>query len=215
MTAPTILLSGLALVSAALYFRARYRGPQAQVHLFKPLTTALILSVALLAPDPPAALYKWLVVAGLVFSLAGDVFLMLSGDYFVAGWAAFLIAHLVYIAAFVSDGGPYWSIWPLLAGLAYGLATLRYLWPHLGRMKAPAALYMLVIVLMAWQAAGRIPQGSGLSAWLAFGGAVLFVASDSIMTVYRFAKPSASAPFIYMSAYYLAQWLIAMSVVAG
>jgi uncharacterized membrane protein YhhN len=211
----TILLSGLALVSAALYLRARHRGPQSQVYLFKPLTTALILAIALLAPDPPSALYKWLVVAGLALSLAGDIFLMLPGDYFVAGWAAFLMAHLVYIAAFVSDGGPYWSIWPLLVGLAYGVTILRYLWPHLGRLKAPAAVYMLVIVLMAWQAAGRIEQASGLSAWLAFAGALLFIASDSIMTIYRFVRPFASARFIYMSAYYLAQWLIAMSVVAG
>ena len=180
LTAPTILLSGLAMVSAALYLRARYSGPRSQVYLFKPLTTGFILSIALLAPDPPSALYKWLAVGGLLFSLAGDIFLMLSGDYFVAGWAAFLIAHLVYIAAFVSDGGPYWSIWPLLVGLAYGIVILRYLWPHLGRFRAPAALYVLVIVLMAWQAAGRIPQGSGLSAWLALAGAVLFVASDSV-----------------------------------
>ena len=215
MTVPTILLSGLTLVSAAVYLRARYHGPQSQVYLFNPLTTALILSVTLLAPDPPSALYKWLVAAGLAFSLAGDIFLMLPGDYFIVGWAAFLLAHLVYIAAFVSDGGPYWSIWPLLLGLVYGVAILRYLWPHLGRLKAPAALYMLVIVLMAWQAAGRIEQTSGLSAWLAFAGAVLFLASDSIMTIYRFARPFASAPFMYMGAYYLAQWLIAMSVVAG
>ena len=164
LTAPTILLSGMALISAALYLRARYRGPRSQVYLFKPLTTTLILSVALQAPDPPSVLYKWLVVAGLAFSLAGDIFLMLSRDYFVAGWAAFLIAHLIYIAAFVYDGGPYWSIWPLLVGLAYGVLILRYLWPHLGRLKTPATIYMLVIVLMAWQAAGRIVQGFGLSA---------------------------------------------------
>jgi uncharacterized membrane protein YhhN len=183
--------------------------------LFKPLTTALILSLAVLAPDPPSALYKWLIVAGLAFSLVGDILLMLSRDTFIAGWAAFLLAHLAYIAAFVSDGGPYWSIWPLLVGVVYGVVVLRYLWPHLGRLKAPAALYMLVIILMAWQAAGRIAQGSGPSAWLAFAGAILFVASDSIMTIYRFARPIHSARFIYMSAYYLAQWLIAMSVVAG
>ena len=215
LTALIILLSTLAPVSAVLYLRARYRGSQSQVYLFKPLTTALILSVALLAPDPPSASYKWLVVAGLTFSLAGDIFLMLPRDIFIAGWAAFLVAHLFYVAAFVSDGGPYWSTWLFLVGLIYGAVILRYLWPHLGRLKAPAAVYMLVIIVMAWQAAGRIAQGAGLSAWLAFSGALLFVASDSIMTIYRFARPFASGPLIYMSAYYLAQWLIAMSAVAG
>jgi uncharacterized membrane protein YhhN len=215
MMATTTVLSGLALVSAVLYMRAVYRGPEDQVYLFKPLTTALILIVALLAPDPPSLLYKWLIVAGLLFSLIGDVFLMLPGNYFIAGLSAFLLAHLAYIAAFVSDGGPYWSPWLLLIGLVYGYFILRYLWPYLGRVKWPATAYMLVIIVMAWQAAGRIAQGSGLSGWLAFAGAIFFVASDSILTINRFARPFDSARLIYMSAYYLALWLIALSVVAG
>ena len=215
MMATTILLSLLALVSAALYMKAIYRGPKFQVYLFKPLTTALILAIALLAPDLPSSAYKWLIVAGLLFSLAGDVFLILPGDYFIAGWGAFLLAHLVFIAAFISDNGPYWSLWPLLLGLLYGVVILRYLWPYMGRLRPPAAIYMLVIVLMAWQAAGRIVLGAGLSGWLAFAGAILFVVSDSIMTINRFARPFHRARLIYMSAYYLALWLIAMSVVAG
>jgi uncharacterized membrane protein YhhN len=151
----------------------------------------------------------------LLFSLAGDIFLMLPGDHFIAGWGAFLLAHLAYIAAFVTDGGPFWSPWLLLAGLVYGVVFLRYLWPYLGRLKAPVVIYMVIILIMVWQAAGRIEQGAGLSAWLAFTGAILFVASDSLLTVNRFAKPFASARLIYMSAYYLAQWLIALSVVVG
>jgi uncharacterized membrane protein YhhN len=73
---------------------------------------------------------------------------------------------------------------------------------------------MLVIVVMAWQAGGQILQGAGLSGWLAFIGAVLFVASDSLLTVHRFARPIRNGRLIYMSAYYSAQWLIALSVVA-
>jgi uncharacterized membrane protein YhhN len=126
-----------------------------------------------------------------------------------------MLAHLAYIAAFVSDGGPYWSPWSLLAGLLFGLSLLRYLWPYLRRLRLPAAAYMLIIVIMVWQAAGRISQGAGLSGWLAFIGAILFVVSDSIMTVNRFARPFRGARALYMSAYYLAQWLIALSVVAG
>ncbi len=209
--ATTIALSTAALVSAVLYLRAVYRGPQRQVYLFKPLTTAVIVAVAFQAPPD---LFKGLILAGLLFSLAGDVFLMLPGDYFIAGWGAFLLAHLAYIAAFVSDGGAYWSPWLLLGGLVYGLLMLRYLWPHLKRLKAPVAVYMVVILIMLWQAAGRVLQGAGLSGWLALSGAALFVASDSILTVNRFARPFHSARLIYMSAYYLAQWLIAVSLLA-
>jgi len=211
----TFILSMLTLASAILYQWGNYRGPKALVYVFKPLTTALILLIALSVPDPPSQLYKWLIVAGLLLSLTGDVFLMLPGDKFIAGWGAFLLAHLAYIAAFISDGGLYRAPWLLLLGLAYGVVLLRILWPTLGRLRLPAALYMLVIIVMAWQAAGRIGQGSGASAWLAFAGAVLFVASDSILVVNRFARPFQSARLVYMSAYYTAQWLIALSVVAG
>lgn len=214
MTA-TIGLSAAALLSAVLYLVTVYRGPQRAVYLFKPLTTALILAVAWLAPEPAAQQYKWFVVAGLLFSLVGDVLLLLPAEYFIAGWGAFLLAHLAYIGAFVSAGGPYWSPWLLLAGLAYGLLFLRYLWPHLGRLRMPVVVYVLVIVVMAWQASGRIAQGAGTSGWLAFTGAIFFMASDSILTINRFARPFHSARLIYMSAYYLAQWLIALSVVAG
>ena len=211
----TFILSALALASAILYLRAIYRGPKSAIYVFKPLTTTLILLVAAFASEPLSQSYKWLIVAGLLLSLVGDVFLMLPGDKFIAGWAAFLLAHLAYIVAFISTGGLYRSAWLLLVGLAYGIVILRYLWPYLGRLRLPAAVYMLVIVIMAWQAAGRIEQGLGGSAWLAFAGALLFVASDSILTVNRFARPFHSARLVYMSAYYLAQWLIALSVVAG
>ena len=39
-----------------------------------------------------------------MFSLAGDVLLMLPRDQFVAGLSAFLVAHLCYIAGFWTDG---------------------------------------------------------------------------------------------------------------
>ena len=43
--------------------------------------------------------FQHLLVTGLAFSLAGDVFLMLKG-YFIPGLASFLVAHLCYIALF-------------------------------------------------------------------------------------------------------------------
>ena len=47
----------------------------------------------------PAA--RWgFTVAALSLSLAGDVLLMVRKDLFVAGLAAFLLAHLAYVGAF-------------------------------------------------------------------------------------------------------------------
>lgn len=41
-----------------------------------------------------------LLIGALLFSLAGDVFLMLPGNYFIPGLASFLVAHVFYIALF-------------------------------------------------------------------------------------------------------------------
>ena len=51
-------------------------------------------------PTPARAWF----VAALVFSLAGDVLLMLPREQFVAGLSAFLVAHLCYIVGFWTDG---------------------------------------------------------------------------------------------------------------
>ena len=88
-----IPLSFAGLVSGLLCIRADYRQSQRQFFIFKPLTTALIILLALLAPLPANADYKWLILAGLLFSLAGDIFLMLPRDRFIAGLISFLIAQ--------------------------------------------------------------------------------------------------------------------------
>lgn len=49
---PTILTLA-ALLSGSLHIRAEYRGPQWHIYLFKPLTTSLIILLALSAPPRP------------------------------------------------------------------------------------------------------------------------------------------------------------------
>ena len=98
----TSILTLLAILSASIHIRAEYRGPRQHIYIFKPLTMAFILLIAILG-QATLSFYKYMIITGLVFSLAGDVFLMLPSDRFVAGLVAFLIAHLFYIAAFVSE----------------------------------------------------------------------------------------------------------------
>jgi uncharacterized membrane protein YhhN len=96
---PALPLTLLIAASAALTIRAEHRNARRAVYLFKPLTTVLVLALAATAPQPVWRGYQALVCAGLLFSLAGDVFLMLPRDRFVAGLASFLIAHLFYVAS--------------------------------------------------------------------------------------------------------------------
>ena len=104
MSAP-ILLTILAAATGALHIRADLIGAHRQTYFWKPLTTGLIIAIALLISPVVDDTYRLWIVAGLIFSLAGDVFLMLPTDRFLAGMIGFFVAHLCYIAAFVSLGG--------------------------------------------------------------------------------------------------------------
>ena len=122
-------LAVAAAASLTLHLRAAYQGPEWQVYLFKPLTTSLVLLLALTAPPGATTRYRRAIGAGLALSLVGDVLLMLPGDRFVAGLIAFLAAHLAYLAAFSDRVGPRVARWPTAAYLACGAGVLAYLWP--------------------------------------------------------------------------------------
>ena len=212
-TLPLLLTAAIAL-SAALAIQAEHRGTRWMVYVFKPLATLLILLLATTAQDPISARYQALVCAGLLFSLAGDVFLMMPRDRFVSGLASFLVAHAFYIAAFAS--------WPptvsapivLMALLLVAGLLLRTLWKKLGTLRIPVVVYAVALVVMAWQAIERSEALDTLSAALALEGALLFVISDATLAEERFAGRSRYGSVIVLVTYFAAQWLIAMSVAA-
>jgi uncharacterized membrane protein YhhN len=208
-----IVLTLLALVSAVLCIRAESVGPRRNVYLFKPLTLAWIILIALQAKHPVSAAYQYLIVAGLLCSLLGDIFLMLPSDRFIPGLLSFLLAHVFYIAAFTSGATVHLNaLWYAIPFLVYGGTMLWVLLPHLGRMKLPVVIYMLVILVMAWQASVRCRETEQAGSALAFFGALLFTASDSILALNRFRGRVEHAQFYILSTYFTAQWLIALSV---
>ncbi|PJA52007.1 MAG: lysoplasmalogenase, partial [Candidatus Marinimicrobia bacterium CG_4_9_14_3_um_filter_48_9] len=64
--------------------------------------------------------YSVLIMAGLIFSLGGDIALMLPHDRFVMGLGSFLIAQIIYTFAFISRVAEF-SILLLLPLIAYGI----------------------------------------------------------------------------------------------
>lgn len=212
MNAPVPLLALLAACSALLHIRAEYFGPRVQVYLFKPLTMILIIAGALLASQGDVSLYKTAIVAGLACSLAGDVFLMLPRDRFIAGLISFLIAHVLYIIAFTSYTGFSISLLSLIPLLVYGASMLRLLWSHLGKRRLPVFIYVVVIQMMVLQAWEFFRLSGQLNAFLAAVGAALFAVSDSVLALNRFRRPFRSAQAITLGTYFAAQWLIANSI---
>jgi uncharacterized membrane protein YhhN len=212
---PPLALTLLIPISAAVTVWAEHRGKRRAVYVAKPLTTSLILALAASAPHPVSRGYQALVCAGLLFSLAGDVFLMLPRDRFVAGLASFLVAHLFYIAAFAPR--PVTLAAPLVLAvlLAYGIVLMRALWPRLGGLRTPVAVYAAALLVMAWQAAARWVVTDTTPALAAAVGAGLFVVSDSVLAWERFRRRRAYGQALVLGTYFSAQWLIASSVYAN
>ena len=210
----TIVLTALAAISAVVDIGAQSLGPRTIVYIFKPLTMVFIIGIALIRDSEPKG-YRRLIVAALCCSLAGDVFLMLPSDRFVSGLLSFLLAHLFYIAAFRTRPSQLASAWFGLACAAYGSLMLWFLSPYLGDMKLPVSIYLVVILVMVWQALNRWVTTRRAGAGVAALGAVLFASSDSMIAVDRFYGQVRLADVLILATYFAAQCLIALSIRTG
>ncbi len=209
-----IFLSALAAITGATL-----DGPWFWLHYIgKPLTTLLILWLALSAQPAVNARYRRAVLAGLVLSLVGDVCLMLPGDRFVLGLVAFLLAHVCYIVAFApgSNGKARAGAFLVVAAIAAG--NLAGLLPRVdAALKIPVLAYVVVLATMAAFALARawtpaVARALPRSARMAATGAVIFMVSDSLLAWDRFVGGVPAPALLVLGTYYAAQWCIARSV---
>lgn len=208
-----ISLSVLAWLIGAGHIWARYAGQRSLAFWLKPIPIVLFMALALLSTSPVSATYRLFVLVGLLFSMAGDIFLALPQDRFVLGLASFLIAHIWYIAAFGSRSGLHFTWWVVAAAIIYGAIMLSLLWPGVASgLRVPVLIYLLVILVMGWQATEQWLALRDASSLLAMAGALLFVLSDSALALNKFRAPFGAADAVVMLTYYAAQWLIALSV---
>lgn len=185
----------------------------------KTLSTGLLALIAFHTGGP------WLLVAGLALSALGDFFLAHHDDRsFMAGLGAFLVAHLAFVALFAMHDPAAASalpvtVLPRAAALVLSVATAGWalflasrLMPVLDKpMRAPVAVYVAAIVAMA--ATAFLFQPLGVVA-----GALLFVASDSVLAIERFLmreddpRQRAAHLFVWVT-YYIAQaaFLVALT----
>lgn len=150
----------------------------------------------------------WLLLAALALSCAGDVALLSdSNAAFVIGLSAFLLAHLAYIVIFAGPTGagrP--RVWSLVY-VAWLVALMLVLVPHLGALLVPVIGYGLIIAGMAITATRCAPKVTV--------GATLFLLSDSFLAINRFV-PDANLwqpGFLIMLTYIAGQALISWGLV--
>lgn len=206
------IITLIAIVSIVLYIKAEYAEQRRLMYLFKPLSTSLIILFCALQKPVIGPVYQYLIFFGLVCSLAGDIFLMLPSDQFIAGLVSFLIAHVFYIVAFTNQSG-FHMTWPfmIMIALLAGI-ILQVILPRTGHLAGPVILYMVGILIMIWQALERWYVSPDTGTLLAVAGAALFVFSDFTLAYNRFVTPFRSARFLNLTTYFAAQWCLALSV---
>ncbi len=152
---------------------------------------------------------------GLVFSLAGDIILEFAEGstefLFTYGLAAFLIAHLFFIAVSskylnkVSAPKILTHSLPFL--VIYG--TLLYvIYPNLGSLLIPVIVYGIIISTFGVITLLVYTQNrSKENLWL-FLGAFIFIVSDSILALNKFHESTEFLSLAIMITYISAQYLI-------
>lgn len=186
-------------------------------YIFKPLTTLSIFFFAWRSKPVISRSYQKAILAGIVCSLIGDIFLMLPGTVFrhgfLCGLLSFLLAHICFLRALLTDSR--FAGKPLVfAGIAaLGILNLVILWPGLPvGLQIPVVAYVCLLLCMTAQAISRGLQLRSMSGRLALIGGLCFMLSDTLLAYNRFYAPIAHSPLLILSSYYLALWLIAASV---
>jgi alkenylglycerophosphocholine hydrolase len=204
----TGVLAGVGILSGALFLLELETGS-----LALRLSTKALPIVCLLAwLWPPQERYARRIFVGLILSLAGDMLLQVDPSLFLPGLGAFLLAHVAYIAAYLSvTRSPH--LGRALPFALFGVGTGVLLWPGLGGMALPVTAYVAVICTMMWRSAAMVGD-AGLARrgqWAALAGALLFAASDGLLAFKLFVSPMAGASYAIMLLYWAGQLCIALS----
>ncbi len=209
------LISLAVVLSASVTILAYYILPPRRwlIYLFKPFTTILILVAALLPGTLLADPYVRAIGLGLLFSLCGDIWLMLPANRFLYGLLSFLLAHLCYMFAFLTGGAASSFPWMVLPFSIIGVIILVYLWPSLPpSLRSAVSIYIAVIVMMVALAASRAIARFSTATISAAIGALLFLVSDALLAIDRFRRPFRLARGAVLGTYFIGQLMIALSV---
>jgi uncharacterized membrane protein YhhN len=206
--AEVVLVVAAVVIAPVNWVSVRYGGDVLR-GVTKAAVLALLVVAAIVAPADHT-LVQVLVVLALAFSLAGDVAL-LREELFIFGLVWFLLAHLLYTAAVLTE--PDWV--PVRAGIGGALALLvvvmlgsrldRSLHGQPSALRYGVRAYTLVIVTMlvvAWSA-GPLLMASG---------AAFFVASDSLLGWNRFVEEDERLRLVVMPTYHVGQVLMMLGL---
>lgn len=174
---------------------------QTELRFFtKPLLLPILVVMYCLQVKSGKAHLDKLFLAGLILSFFGDLFLLFKWG-FLPGLGSFLLAHVFYIISFRKKlQKSIWKFWPIILGV-YATILLAFLFPYLKEMKIPVTIYAIVIATMMYNAIKTHNKNLII-------GALLFLISDTLLSVYLFMQPLIILNLLVMATYLGAQWFL-------
>lgn len=183
------------------------------------VTKVFLMPLLLLFYLLTASSISYFVVAALVCSTLGDVFLLRPQrpSFFVAGAASFGLAHLAYVLHIIS----YFTYSQLALWARVGAAVLLLLvvatvygllFSIIPRnMRFIVLGYALLIGSMGYVSLLRLVYAPGIVTGVGLLGAVFFMTSDTVLATNIFGKQSSEKSFIVMATYIAAQSMLVSS----
>ena len=164
---------------------------------------------------------KNILLTALTLSWIGDIILLFADKgelYFIGGLVAFLFSHIFYIILFnkqlkmylKKSRTIYWM--GITAIISYLLIMMGVLMPHLGDLLLPVFVYAMTIsIMLLFALKGFLNWQKPANVYI-FIGAIIFVASDSILAFDKFYAPVKYSSFLIMLTYLAAQYLIVKGI---
>lgn len=207
------ILPILALVLTALESLALWKKWHRLEYLAKPAVMICLFIWLYLSTGLQGSML-WFGV-GLIFSLLGDVLLMISLDrMFMPGLVAFLAAHVCYLVGFQNElmGVNAWSVLLIVMLSISAVRVMRRIVSAIRakgqtRMVNPVILYSTVLTVMLYAAMTTIsnPEWKTSASFFVSVGAFLFYISDVILAWNRFVSPIRNGRLLNIVAYHLGQ----------
>ncbi|MFF1868961.1 lysoplasmalogenase [Kitasatospora herbaricolor] len=195
------LLTGFAATSVAHLGAILTHTPGLQ-HATKPALMPLLAAHSLASTERAPKL----LAPALMLSAGGDILLQAGGDTaFLAGMGSFAAAHVCYVTMFVRRGALDDRRRTAVVAAAYAAAwavMISQLWPGLGDLKIPVAVYSLLLTSTAVTSA-RLGWRTGL------GGALFLLSDTLIATQLADWRELPGHQFWVMATYIVAQYLLA------
>ena len=164
---------------------------------------------------------KKILLIALTLSWIGDIILLFADKgelYFIGGLIAFLFSHIFYILLFnkqlkiylKKSKITYWIGITLI--IIYLIGMMAILMPNLGELLIPVFVYAMTIsIMLLFALKGFLNWQKPANSYILIG-AIIFVASDTILAFNKFYTAIQYSSFLIMATYLTAQYLIVIGI---